>query len=220
MILLQNLNSPDELAWLQHLPNSFGGRLLIDVLTVTVLIRLIYYKNYRRTDLFLTFFGFNIVIFLITYLLNQVQMSMGAAFGLFAIFSMLRYRTEGLSAKDMTYLFIAISLGLISAIIKGTWSELGLISGMILASVWALEGNWLIKRELTKNIQYDKIDLITPERRTELLDDLYTRTGLHIHRIEILDIDFLKDSALLMVFYYQNHPKNEKQSQPSVLEKL
>lgn len=219
MILLQNLNNPEGLHWLYSLPNSFGGRLLIDLLTVTVLIRLIYYKNYRRTDLFLTFFGFNVVIFLITYLLNQVQMSMGAAFGLFAIFSMLRYRTEGLSAKDMTYLFIAIALGLISAIVKGTWSELGLTNGMILACVWVLESNWVIRRELTQNILYDKIELIAPDRRSELLDDLYQRTGLDIHRVEILDIDFLKDAAMLMVFYYQNNSLiHEKKLQKTTLD--
>lgn len=128
---------------------------------------------------------------------------MGAAFGLFAVFSMLRYRTEGLSAKDMTYLFIVISVGLISAIIKGSWDELGLVNGMILLVVWLLEGNLLVKRELTKSIQYDRIELITPERQEELLEDLRVRTGLAVHRVEVQTMDFLKDSALIMIFYYQ-----------------
>ena len=134
---------------------------------------------------------------------------MGAAFGLFAVFSMLRYRTEGLSAKDMTYLFIVISVGLISAIIKGSWDELGLVNGMILLVVWLLEGNLLIKRELTKNIQYDRIELITPERQEELLEDLRVRTGLAVHRVEVQTMDFLKDSALIMIFYYQGTVKNQ-----------
>ena len=98
MLFLQELTTPNTFEWFNKLPEKFFVRLLVDVLTTTILIRLIYYRIYRRTDLFLTFFGFNFVIFLITYLLNKVQMSMGAAFGLFAIFSMLRYRTEGLSA--------------------------------------------------------------------------------------------------------------------------
>lgn len=218
MIFLQELVSADTFEWFNKLPEKFFVRLLVDLLTVTILIRLIYYRLYRRTDLFLTFFGFNLVIFLITYLLNKVQMSMGAAFGLFAVFSMLRYRTEGLSAKDMTYLFIVISLGLISAIIKGSWDELGLVNGMILLSVWLLEGNWLIKRELTKNVQYDKIELIVPERRDELIRDLRARTGLDIHRVEIQTMDFLRDSALIMIFYYQTKTKNEKKVQETVLE--
>jgi Domain of unknown function (DUF4956) len=210
MIFLQEFATADTFEWFNKLPEKFFVRLLVDLLTVTILVRLIYYRLYRRTDLFLTFFGFNLVIFLITYLLNKVQMSMGAAFGLFAVFSMLRYRTEGLSAKDMTYLFIVISLGLISAIIKGSWDELGLVNGMIVLSVWLLEGNWLIKRELTKVVQYDKIDLILPERRAELIQDLRARTGLNIHRVEIQTMDFLRDSALIMIFYYQTPAKNEK----------
>ena len=203
MLFLQELTTPDTFEWFNKLPEKFFVRLLVDVLTTTILVRLIYYRIYRRTDLFLTFFGFNFVIFLITYLLNKVQMSMGAAFGLFAVFSMLRYRTEGLSAKDMTYLFIVISVGLISAIIKGSWDELGLVNGMILLVVWLLEGNLLVKRELTKSIQYDRIELITPERQEELLEDLRVRTGLAVHRVEVQTMDFLKDSALIMIFYYQ-----------------
>ncbi len=218
MIFLQELATADTFEWFNKLPEKFFVRLLVDLLTVTILTRLIYYRIYRRTDLFLTFFGFNLVIFLITYLLNKVQMSMGAAFGLFAVFSMLRYRTEGLSAKDMTYLFIVISLGLISAIIKGSWDELGLVNGMIVLSVWLLEGNWLIKRELTKNVQYDKIELIVPERRAELIRDLRVRTGLDIHRVEIQAMDFLRDSALIMIFYYQTNAKNEKKMEEIALE--
>lgn len=209
MLFLQELTTPDTFEWFNKLPEKFFVRLLVDVLTTTILVRLIYYRIYRRTDLFLTFFGFNIVIFLITYLLNKVQMSMGAAFGLFAVFSMLRYRTEGLSAKDMTYLFIVISVGLISAIIKGSWDELGLVNGMILLVVWLLEGNLLVKRELTKNIHYDRIELITPERQEELLEDLRIRTGLAVHRVEVQTMDFLKDSALIMIFYYQGTVKNQ-----------
>ena len=145
---------------------------------------------------------------------------MGAAFGLFAVFSMLRYRTEGLSAKDMTYLFIVISMGLISAIIKGSWDELGLVNGMVLLSVWLLEGNLLMKRELTKSVQYDRIELILPERREELLQDLRGRTGLDIHRVEIQAMDFLKDSALITIFYYQTNAKNEKNAAAPVLENV
>lgn len=220
MIFLQELTTSESFEWFNKLPEKFFIRLLIDVLTTTILVRFIYYRIYRRTDLFLTFFGFNLVIFLITYLLNKVQMSMGAAFGLFAVFSMLRYRTEGLSAKDMTYLFIVISMGLISAIIKGSWDELGLVNGIVLLSVWLLEGNLLMKRELTKSVQYDRIELIVPDRRDELLQDLQVRTGLDVHRVEVQTMDFLKDSAMIMIFYYQTSTQNEKTKTAPVLEKV
>ncbi|WP_028663746.1 DUF4956 domain-containing protein [Runella zeae] len=218
MIFLQELAVADTFEWFNKLPEKFFVRLAVDLLTVTILVRLIYYRIYRRTDLFLTFFGFNLVIFLVTYLLNKVQMSMGAAFGLFAVFSMLRYRTEGISAKDMTYLFILISIGLISAIIKGSWDELGLVNGIIILAIWLLEGNLLMKRELTKNIYYDKIELVLPDKKAELLRDLQARTGLDIHRLEIQHMDFLKDSALITIFYYQTTASDEKKLEKPVLE--
>lgn len=207
MTLLQEIANSEAanqaFQWFDKVSIKFISRFAVDIVAVFVLIRFIYYKNYKRTDLFLTFFGFNIVIFLITYLLNKVEMSMGAAFGLFAVFSILRYRTEGLSAKDVTYLFLAIALGLITAISKGSWDDLSIMSGILLIIIALLEGNWLMKKEQTRLVLYDKISLIVPEKREELIEDLKTRTGLNIHHVEIQDYDFLKDATQLMIFYYQ-----------------
>ncbi|GHB61808.1 DUF4956 domain-containing protein [Persicitalea jodogahamensis] len=213
--LLQQLNLTDGFgAQSQMTPDLLAllARLFINLLAVVVLVRLIYFRIYRKTDLFLTFFMFNLIIFLITYLLNQVQMSIGAAFGLFAVFSMLRYRTEGLSAKDMTYLFVVIAMGLISAVSNGSWVQVALIAGLILLVVQLLEGNWLIRREFSKTIAYDRIALIVPGRRPELLEDIRDRTGLPIHRVDIQDIDFLKDSARITAYYYA------QDSQPKINE--
>ena len=211
MTLLQQTLSPDTLQNVEaasfelfdKLSSKFFIRLLIDLASVFVLIRLIYYKNYKKADQYLTFFAFNLVIFLITYLLNKVEMSMGAAFGLFAVFSMLRYRTESISTKDMTYLFLVIAIGLLSAISKGGWDELALLNGIILLLTFLLESNWLIKKEFTKMIQYEKIELILPEKRQELIQDLKNRTGLNIHRVEIQEIDFLKDATRMTIYYYE-----------------
>lgn len=211
MTLLQQTLSPDTLQTVQtasfelfdKLSSKFFIRLLIDLLSVVVLIRFIFYKNYKKTDHFLTFFAFNLVIFLITYLLNKVEMSMGAAFGLFAVFSMLRYRTESISTKDMTYLFLVIAIGLLSAISKGGWDELALLNGIIIFVTFLLESNLLIKKEFTKTIQYDNINLISLEKRNELVEDLKNRTGLSIHRVEIQEIDFLKDATRMTIYYYE-----------------
>ncbi len=181
---------------------KFAIRLGIDLLTTLIVIRGIYYRHYRRTDLFLTFFAFNVTIFLITYLLNKVEMTMGAAFGLFAVFSMLRYRTENISAKDMTYIFIVIALGLVMAISKGGWDELGLIGLIVVVLMALLESDWLIRREQTQEVLYDRIELIQPNRRAELLADLKERTGLDIIRIEIGHIDLLKDAVRIIIFHY------------------
>lgn len=187
---------------LDGLPEAALLRLAVNLLTVFVLIRLIYHRLYRKSDLFLTFFTFNFLIFLMTFLLNQVQMSIGAAFGLFAVFSMLRYRTEGVSAKDMTYLFTAIAIGMISAILPGDWRTLAVVNGAVLLVVHLLEGSWVFRREHSKLVLYDRIDLILPECRAELLADLRARTGLPVHRVEVHDLDFLKDAAQLTLFYY------------------
>lgn len=211
MNLLQQTLSPDTLQTVQtasfelfeKLSSKFFIRLFIDLVSVFVLIRLIFYKNYKKADQYLTFFAFNLVIFLITYLLNKVEMSMGAAFGLFAVFSMLRYRTESISTKDMTYLFLVIAIGLLSAISKGGWDELALLNSIILFATFLLESNWLIKKEFTKNIVYDNINLITPEKRPELLADLKKRTGFNIHRVEIQEIDFLKDATRMTIYFYE-----------------
>lgn len=211
MNLLQQTLSPDTLQTVQSasfelfnkLSSKFFIRLFIDLVSVFVLIRLIFYKNYKKADQYLTFFAFNLVIFLITYLLNKVEMSMGAAFGLFAVFSMLRYRTESISTKDMTYLFLVIAIGLLSAISKGGWDELALLNGIILTATFLLESNWLIKKEFTKSIVYDNINLITPEKRSELLTDLKKRTGFNVHRVEIQEIDFLKDATRMTIYFYE-----------------
>ncbi|MEY4433287.1 MAG: hypothetical protein RLZZ44_1421, partial [Bacteroidota bacterium] len=96
--------------------NTLGLRYVLNLVSVFILFRYIYYRNYKKTDLFLTFFGFNSIIFFISFMLNKVEISTGAGFGLFAVFSVLRYRTEGIGAKDMTYLFLSISIGLLTAI--------------------------------------------------------------------------------------------------------
>jgi hypothetical protein len=173
----------------------------INLATVLIIILLIYYPNNRKMDYIFTFFIFNIVIFVLTYVLNEVKISMGAAFGLFAVFSMLRYRTEGISMKDMTYLFIFIGLGLISAI-QLEYYELAILCGIIVVATFILDGNFVIKREFSKNIRYEDIEMIKPENHEKLIEDLKNRTGLNIHRIAINKIDFLKDTAIIHIYYY------------------
>jgi hypothetical protein len=191
---------------LAGLQGGFLLRLVIDLACVFVLIRVIYYRTYRRADLFLTFFSFNLVIFLIAYVLNSVTMTLGAAFGLFAVFSMLRYRTEGISTIDMTYLFLGISLGLIMAVSQGGWLQLGLVGLVVLIFTQILESGLLIRRELQQQILYDKIELVNAGARDALLADLRSRTGLDIHRVEVQEIDLLRDSARLGVYYHAERP--------------
>lgn len=198
---------------------KLGARLLIDVFFMILLIRFIYFKIYKQGELFFTFFVFNLVIFFMCYFLNKVELSMGAAFGLFAVFGMLRYRTEDISIKDMTYLFLVIAMGLLSAVLKiekiKFWVEfliIALVNSVVIFAAWLLESNFVMKRELAKVIMYENIELIKAEKGDEFLADLRTRTGLDIHRYSIVKIDFLRDMAQVKIYYRENNSNLRKGS--------
>lgn len=181
---------------------DFFVRLVINVVIMMILIRGIYFRNYGRYDFFFTFFMFNLIIFIISFLLNaDTGFSIGAAFGLFAIFAMLRYRTEDISARDMTYLFMSITIGLICSIHSGSILELLIVSAIIILGAFLIEGHIFVKPEYSKVVEYENIDLIKPDRYQELIHDLETRTGLKIHKVEIKRLDFLRDTAVIKVYY-------------------
>ena len=195
---------------IQKISGKIGLRLIVDFAAVFALIRLVYFPAYKKRELFFTFFIFNIIIFFICFLLNKVELSMGAAFGLFAVFSMLRYRTEDISIKDMTYLFLVIAIGLISAVTKVKDASenyevvfLALINGVIVLLAFLLESKLLIKKEVVKIINYENIELISEERHPELIVDIKKRTGINVHRISIQKIDFLRDSAQIKIYYFE-----------------
>ncbi|MDP1623359.1 MAG: DUF4956 domain-containing protein [Bacteroidales bacterium] len=174
----------------------------INLLNVALIIMFIYYPNYRKLDYIFAFIMFNLVIFLLTFVLKYVKLSVGAAFGLFAVFSMLRYRTQGISMKDLTYLFIFIAMGVISSI-QLEYYELAVIHGIILLGTFVLDGNVIFKGERIKRIEYENIEMIKPANQAALIADLRSRTGLNIHRVVVGKIDFLKDSAVVKVYYYE-----------------
>lgn len=207
MYILQAAVDAGGFEFLNRLSAKFFIRLGIDLLSVFILIRFIYYPNYRHREFFFTFYIFNIVIFLITYLMNRVEMSMGAAFGLFAVFSIMRYRSEDISIKDLTYLFLVIAIGLITSVAKGGWDELAFLNLLIIVVAALLETDILFKKELGKSIMYENIEMIKPENHEKLLEDLRQRTGLNIHRFSITKVDFLRDMATIRVYYYDTKSK-------------
>ena len=184
--------------------NLLGFRYLLNLLTVFILFRFIYYKNYKKTDLFLTFFGFNSIIFFISFMLNKVEMSTGAGFGLFAVFSVLRYRTEGIGPKDMTYLFLSISIGLLTAIGPPNGIEISLFCFVIIALTYILENSLWGKKEVSKTIIFDSLDYINQSQQSELMKELKSKIGIEIHRLSVDNIDYLKDSCTITIYYYEN----------------
>lgn len=191
-----------ELDLFDKLGEKFFMRLLVDLISVSIIVFLIYLPNYKKRDHLFTFFMFNVVIYIITYLLSKVEMSFGAAFGLFAVFSLLRYRTENISEKDMTYLLLFIAMGLINSTVKGTYFESVILNGLLILCAWVLDGGKLVRNEKTHTILYEKIENVREDRAEILKQDLMERTGLNIHKVSVVHIDFVKDCAEIKIYYY------------------
>jgi len=185
-------------------------RFSINLIVAFIVIRKIYYPIHKRKDYLFTYFLFNILIFFVCILLNGVKLKLGFAFGLFAIFGILRYRTEQLPIKEMTYLFMIIAIAIVNSLSdhKVSLAELLLVNGTIVLATYLLEKVFLLKHESRKEIVYEKIENVKPENHKLLIADLKDRTGLNIHQVQIGRIDFLKDTVRIIVFYYEDENSN------------
>jgi hypothetical protein len=179
-------------------------RFSFNILIVWILVRFLYYPITKRKDYLFTYLVMSSVIFLLVFLLSNVKLQMGFALGLFAIFGIIRYRTDAVPIKEMTYLFAIIGISVINALAnkKVSYAELVTTNLIILGLIYGIEKVWLLRPESCKLIIYEKIDLIKNDRHEELLADLQQRTGLKINRIEIGNIDFLKDTAEISIYYF------------------
>jgi len=175
----------------------------INLVIVFVIVRLIYYPQQRDKSYVFTFIAFNTIIFFVMSLLSSADISIGVGFGLFAIFSILRYRTETIPIREMTYLFIVIALPVLNAMLLDgqSYGELAVANIAIIGVLFALEHGWGFRYETRKTITYERIEMIRPENWALLVADLQQRTGLPIQRIEIGKLNFLRDSAEIHVYY-------------------
>lgn len=179
-------------------------RLLINTVSMVVLIRFIYFTTHQTRDLFFTYFLLNFIVFLLTFMLEKAKAfnSMGSAFGLLAAFSLLRFRTETITTRDMTYLFIIMAIGLVNSVMKGSYLEIVATNIMVVAVVFAVDSNVLMKNQKAKIVQYETLDNIRPEDNDKLIATLRQRTGLDIQKVSIEEIDFKKSTALIKIYYY------------------
>ena len=168
-----------------------------------IIVRFIYYPVKQNKNYVFTFLAFNTIIFFVMSLLSSIELSVGAGFGLFAIFSVLRYRTNPMPPREMTYLFILIGLPIINSglLTSSGWDVLLMANGAIVGVLYVLEQGWGFHYEQSQRIAYERIELIRPENHDLLLTDLRERTGLPVKRVEIGHINFLKDSADLKIYY-------------------
>lgn len=189
---------------------DFGIRSIIDIVAILILVGLIYYPKHRNKDFIFTFVLFNVINFMICYLLGAAKIKMGFAFGLFAIFSIIKYRTIVVSIKDMGYFFVCVALGMLNSLanISDGFTILMVCNLVILSLTYFLERLNFINNENVKEIIYDDVRLIKPDLREELIADLTERTGLEIHKVEIVSINYLKDTVLLKAYYYSKESEN------------
>lgn len=176
-------------------------RFLICVVVNWFIIDRLYYRKSHRRDFYFTFMLMSVAIFFLVYFMMGIdrgKATMGVGLGLFGIFSIMRYRTDAMPVREMTYLFIIICLSVVHAM-ADEYAELALVDVITVLAIWLCELN--LKVQQTKLIQYDRLELIKPERREELIADLEARTGLKIVKVYVGGVDFLRDTAVLRVTY-------------------
>lgn len=176
---------------------------ILNLAVALLIVRGIYARGVAEKNFVFSFLAFNTVIFFVLALLTSVELSLGVGFGLFAIFSVLRYRTEEMPIREMTYLFVLIALPVMNAVLipSGAFTQLIMANLMVVAVLFVLERGWGFRFEAQSRVIYERIDLIVPERQAELLADLRQRTGLPVTRATIGRIDFLRDTAEVTVHY-------------------
>jgi len=180
-------------------------RFAINMAVTIFIIRILYYPKTRRRDYFFTFVLTSTTIFMLLFMLDTVKIQVGFALGLFAIFGILRYRTDTMPIREMTYLFLIIGISVINALAKNlSYIELGMTNTIFIGAAAMMESNRVLKHVSCKLVVYEKIDLIKPERKQELIADLIERTGLEVTNVEIGSIDFLKDTAIIKIYYVSN----------------
>ncbi|MCF0175496.1 MAG: DUF4956 domain-containing protein [Bacteroidales bacterium] len=181
-------------------------RCVFNVAVAWVIVQHLYWPKSGRRDYYFTYMMLSISIFMIVYVLGDVKIKSGFALGLFAIFSIIRYRTESMSVREMTYLFIIISISVVNALSSSL--DLTGIAMLVFSNAFIVLGTWICEKvnsrrtSSVKVVKYDRIELITPDREEELVADLKKRTGLDIESVEVGAVDFLKDMAMIKIRYH------------------
>lgn len=178
------------------------ARFAFNTLVVWIIIHLLYFPRSKRRDYYFTFMLISVSIFFLIFLLGGLKIKVGFALGLFAIFGIIRYRTESMCVREMTYLFVIIAISVINALaVTLTVAELAAVNALFVVAIWLCELNLINKQHQEKLVVYDRIELIVPDRREELIADLEKRIGVTIIDVEVGAVDFLRDTAMIKIHY-------------------
>lgn len=182
---------------------TFLIRYALNLFFTFIVVRFIYYPKYRNNDFVFTFFLFNTILFVLCYLLAEADLKFGFAFGLFALFSMFRYRTVTVPIGEMGYFFLVVTVGIINSLASLVNIEMLLVANLVLVAMTFLLGRTLsLTHENYQTLNYDNLGLIKPAERAELLRDLTERTGYPIHKVQVVKVDYQRGIAQLRVFYF------------------
>ncbi len=194
-------------------------RFFLNLVVCWILVQFFYYRKSRRRDYYFTFMVFSSAMLMLLYMMGNVEVGVGLTLGLFAIFGVIRYRTETVPIREMTYLFVIIALAAMNGLAPvykmvgvatsnahyelsaGTVAVMALANALVILLIWVLESPRLLHHTSTKLILYDRIELIVPEKRAELIEDIEKRVGVKVDNVEIGHVDFLKDAAFIKVYY-------------------
>ena len=176
---------------------------VFNLVVITAIIRYIYYPVTKNKDYLFTYFLISLTVFLLCVLLDSVKLQLGFALGLFAIFGIIRYRTDPIPIKEMTYLFIVIGVSLMNAFVnkKMSYTEVVFANAAIVFTIGIIERGWNLNYEVTKEIVYENIENIKPENYELLKSDIELRTGITVNKVTVESIDFLKDTAIVIMYY-------------------
>ena len=178
-------------------------RLGLNLLFTLCVVSLVYVRRHGKTEYVFTFFMFNIITFSVCFLLRKINIELGFALGLFAVFGILRYRTEPIRTRDLTYMFVVIGIAILNALVnkKVSIAELVLVNSCIVLMTVGLEYLPWLQRDRQQVVIYDNMELVRQPDRTALMGDLKTRTGFDVHRVRVDRIDLLRDTAQLTIYY-------------------
>jgi hypothetical protein len=198
---------------------ELGIRFFMNLVVCWIIVQFFYYRKSRRRDYYFTFMIFSTAMLILLYIMGNVEVGVGLTLGLFAIFGVIRYRTETVPIREMTYLFVIIALAAMNGlapvykvvgtvtdnphyeISTGTVLVMAISNALVVLLIWILEAGKILKHTSTKLIHYDRIDLIVPERREELIADIEKRVGVKVNNLEVGHVDFLKDAAFIKIYY-------------------
>lgn len=181
-------------------------RFALNLVVMTIIVRYIYYFKTRRRDFLFTFILISTVVFLMCFLLESVKLQLGFALGLFAVFGIIRYRTTPIPIKEMTYLFIVIGLSVVNALAnkKISYAELVLANAAVIGITFYVEHIKTLEAESYTVVTYERIEFVNPDKRVELMTDLESKLGLKISRIEISNVDYMRDIAKIRVYFFKS----------------